>query len=51
VYNLEGANIIWSRRVSSGRVCIILRERVSSVAAGYHLEGCVSSGRDKYHLE
>jgi hypothetical protein len=32
-------------------VYIIWRERVSSGAGEYHLEGCVSFGRGGYHLE
>jgi hypothetical protein len=43
VYHLEGEGIIWSRSLSSGGLCIIWRERISSRAGEYHLEGHVSS--------
>jgi hypothetical protein len=38
VYHLEWDGIIWSRRVSSGAVCIIWKGRVSSGAGEYHMD-------------
>jgi hypothetical protein len=53
MYHLEGEGIIFSRRVSSGDVCIIWKGWVSSGAGEYHMDrgGCYLPKGVEYHLE